>query len=426
MGNFNNMKGAFFLFIVMLMTTMIYAQVDTSSMSADDLFTIARGKAFNGEREEARRLCKLALEKNPNYLEIAVFMGRTYSWDGKRDEARKVFKEVLEKEPAHIEATLAIADVELWDDKPLEALVYLDKCLATYPNNYDLLFKKAKALVNAKRDDEALMVLGRAIEIQPGSKECNDLKQSIKSPKLKHTITVNGAADYYSSYYDPMYYSSIQFGTITKLGSLIGRVNYAHRFGDDGIQPEVDFYPTLWKGAYGYFNYGFTTSDLFSRHRVGAEIFQKLPKSFEISYGLRYLNFGPGSNVTIYTASVGWYYKSYWFSARTYITPSEGTYSRSLNFTARKYFKDANNYLSMIVGGGFSPDARRIQTNAGLDAGNNIYFLKSQKVGLGFQKSVRYNILWTGDVYYSNQELSFSYGEYVQVVGFTTGIKIRI
>lgn len=419
------MQKVFLLVIVFLVSTGIYAQVDTSSMSADDLFTVARGKAFNGEREEARRLCKLALDKNPNYLEIAVFMGRTYAWDGRRDDARKVFKEVLEKEPAHIEATLALADVELWDDKPLEALVYLDKGLAVNPNNYDLLFKKAKALVNAKRENEALLVLGRAVEIQPGSKECIDLKQSIKSPKLKHTISVNGAADYYS---DPnfgrMYYSSVQFGTITKLGSLIARVNYAHRFGDDGIQPEVDFYPTLWKGAYGYFNYGFTTSNLFSRHRVGAEIYQKLPKGFELSYGFRYLYFDSITEVSIYTVSVGWYYKSYWFNARTYITPSEGTFSRSLNLTARKYFKDADNYIGMVAGAGFSPDARRIQTNAGLDSGNNIYFLKSQKVGLGFQKSVRYNILLTGDVYYSHQEQWV--GEYINVVGFTIGLKIRI
>lgn len=419
------MQKVFLLVFTLLISTGIYAQVDTSSMTAEDLYTIARGKAFNGEREEARRLCKMALDKSPNYLEIEVFMGRTYAWDGNRDEARKVYNGVLEKEPVHIEATLAMADVELWDNKPLEALVYLDKCLAVFPNNYDLLFKKAKALITAKREEEALMVLGRAIEIQPGSKECNDLKQSIKGPKLKHTITTNVAADFYSDpNYGTMYYSMVQFGTMTKYGTFIGRMNYAHRFDENGIQPEVDLYPTLWKGAYGYINYGFTTSDLFSRHRLGVEIYQKLRKGFELSYGLRYLNFGPGVDVTIYTLSVGWYYKSYWFNARPYITPSEGNFSRSLDLLARKYFKDANNYISVGAGAGFSPDARRIQTNAGLDADNSIYFLKSQKVALGFQKSIRYNINWTVDMYYSHQELR--YNEYVHVAGFTTGLKIRI
>jgi YaiO family outer membrane protein len=425
------MKRVFFLGIVMLLVQVTLAQVDTSSLNADELFTIARDKAFNGEREEARKLCRMALEKNPNYLEIAVFMGRTYSWDGKRDEARKVFKGVLEKEPAHIDATLAIADVEIWDDKPQDAIVYLDKALAVYPNNFDLLFKKAKALVDAKKDEEALIVLSRAIELKPGNKDCIELRESIRGRKLKNTLAVSLAGDYYTDSdpkIDPMYYSYVQFGTITKLGSLIGRVNYAHRFGSDGIQPEVDFYPRLWKGAYGYFNYGFTISDLFPRHRIGGEVYQSLPKSFEASLGFRNLRFD-SSEVMIYTASVGWYYKNYWFNARTYLTPDKdlGAISKSLNLTTRRYFSDANNYISFAVGGGFSPDTRRIQTNVGLDSGNNIYFLKSQKVTIGFQKSIRYNLLLNGEVYYSNQELSgYRQGQYVQVVGFTAGLKIRL
>jgi YaiO family outer membrane protein len=428
------MKKAFYVCIVMLMAQVLHAQtdtskattrVDTSSMNADELYNIAREKAFNGEREEARRLCKLALNKNPNYLEIAVFIGRTYAWDGKKAEARMAYKEVLDREPSNIEATLALADLELWDEKPLEALAHLDKSLEVFPNNYDLLFKKAKALVSAKRDEEALLILSRAIELRPGSKEAIELRRNIKGRRFKHTVMVNIAGDFYSDdNYKPMYYSFLQFGTTTKMGALIGRVNYAYRFGENGVQPEVDFYPSLWKGAYGYFNYGFTTSPLFPKHRVGGEIFQSLPKSFEASVGLRYMNFTPTIDVTIYTASAGWYYKSYWFNARTYITPDVGTFSRSLSLIARKYFSDANNYIGIGVGGGFSPDARRIQTNVGLDAGNNIYFLKSQKVAVAFQKSIRYDMLLSTEIYYSNQELS--YGNYVKVGGFTTGLKIRL
>lgn len=420
------MKGFMCLCIMIVLSPWVYAQVDTSSLNADELFTIAREKAFNGQREDGRRFCRMALEKNPGYDEIAVFMGRTYAWDGQRDSARLVFQSVLAKEPGHVDASLALADVELWDDKPQEAIGVLDKSLTVYPNRYELIYKKAKALVNAKNDSAALLLLSRAIELQPGCKECIELRQSIKGRKFKHTLTVNVAGDFYENYYDPMYFSYVQFGTTTKLGGIIGRVNYAHRFDDDGIQPEIDFYPGLWKGAYGYVNYGFTTSTLFSKHRVGGEVYQSLPKSFEASLGLRYLYFDPSSDVTIYTASLGWYIKDYWLNARTYITPDFGTFSNSYNFTARKYFADANNYISLQVGAGFSPDARRIQTNVGLDTGNDIYFLKSQRVNLGFQKTIRYNMMLNAEVYYSNQELSFSYGEYINVLGFTTGLKIRL
>ncbi|MES2780019.1 MAG: YaiO family outer membrane beta-barrel protein [Bacteroidota bacterium] len=414
-----------FIFCIFL-ATVADAQMDTTQMGADDLYSLAREKAFSGDREGARRLCSLALEKSPNYHEIALLIGRTYAWDGKKEEARKIYKGILAKEPNHIEATLALADVELWDDKPQDALVALDKCLTVYPNNFDLLLKKAKALIDAKLENEAMMVLSRALEIDPGCVACIQLKQKIKTKKFKHTLSVNAATDVFSAYFDPMYYSSLQFGSVTKPGTVVGRINYTNRFNQSGIQPEVDFYPGLWKGAYGYLNYGFTTSSLFARHRVGGEIFQSLPRSFEASLGLRYLDFGAGNSMTIYTGSLGWYYKNYWFNARTFITPSNGTFSRSLNVTARRYFADANNYIGITAGAGFSPDARRIQTNEGLNPGNNIYLLKAQKIECNLQKSIRYNMNFTLDVYYSHQELSFSYGEYVNVVGITTGIKIRL
>ncbi|MES2558523.1 MAG: YaiO family outer membrane beta-barrel protein [Bacteroidota bacterium] len=418
------MKKTLVLLCIML-TTLVNAQpVDYGSMGVDELYTLARQKAFSGEREEARRLCMIALEKSPNYYEIAILMGRTYAWDGKRNEAREVYKAILIKEPQHLGAIIALAEVEIWDDKPLEAILILDRGLAVYPNNRELLVKKAKALLDAKREGEALMILNQVLDREPGCMECIELKQKIKSTRFKHTLTVNGAVDFFSSDYETMYYSAIQLGTVTKYGTFVGRVNYSNRFNQTGFQPEVDFYPGLWKGAYGYFNYGYTTSTLFARHRVGAEIFQSLPRSFETSLGLRYMDFGAGNTVNIYTASFGWYYKSYWLSARTFITPSNGSFSRSLNITTRKYFADANNYIGVTVGAGFSPDARRIQTNTGLEPGNSIYLLKSQKIECNWQKSIRYNIIFLLDAYYSHQELKVN--KYVNVIGFTTGIRIRI
>lgn len=414
------------LICCLLLSIHVVAQTDSTNLGVDDLYSLARQKAFNGEREEARRLCSLALLKSPDYHEIALLLGRTYAWDGKRDSARVVYRNVLSKDPQHVEATLALADVEIWDDKPEAAIAVLDKCLAVFPNNVNLMAKKAKALIDKKQENEALLLLSRAVELDPGCEECVNIKQKLQTNKFKYTLSVNASADVFSSYFDPMYYSAIQLGSQTRYGTLIGRLNYADRFQQKGFQPEIDFYPRLWKGAYGYLNYGFTTSSLFARHRVGAEIFQSLPRSFEVSAGFRYLNFGSGSTVTIYTGSLGWYYKNYWLSARTFITPGDGSFSRSLNVTARRYFADANNFIGFTGGIGFSPDARRIQTNTGLDSGNNIYLLKSQKIECNWQKSIRYNMNFILDVYYSHQELAFSYGEYVNIVGFTTGIRIRL
>jgi YaiO family outer membrane protein len=412
------------LFIFLLFSVPVWAQTDYTAMGVDDLFKLARENAFNGEREEARKICTVILTKSPGYKDVKILMGRTYAWDGNRIEAKRLFREVLAEDDTYLDAYIALIDVEMWDDKPDVALAEADKALAYHPNNIELLLKKVKVLLSLKREEDALFTLSKIEAIDPACKPCKEIRRSLKAGKFKHTVSASFAMDFYDKVFDPMYYSAIQFGTKTKAGTVIGRINYSHRFGDNGVQPEIDYYPGLWKGAYGYLNYGYTSSSLFARHRFGAEVYQSLPISLEASIGLRYLYFGGSSDVTIYTASLGWYYKNYWFSLRPYITPGNGSFSRSLNFTTRRYFSDANNYVGFTTGAGFSPDQRRIQSNTGLE-NNNIYFLKSQKFEFNFQKSIRYNLTWSLDLSYSHQELAFSYGDFVNVMGFTTGIRMR-
>jgi YaiO family outer membrane protein len=411
---------------LLLLAPAAFAQPDYNTMGVDDLFTLAKEKAFNGQRTEARRICTVILAKSPGYADVKILMARTYAWDGNRSEARKLLKEVTAEDPKNIDGYSSLIDVELWDDKPDAAIAEADRILSVYPNNTDILLKKVKALTDLKKEDDALIVLSRVEAIDPGCKPCKEIRESLKAKKFRHTLSASYGIDFYDKVFDPMHYGLVQFGTKTRVGTVIGRMNYAHRFGSDGIQPEIDYYPGLWKGAYAYLNYGFTTSSLFARHRVGAELYQMLPRSFEASLGLRYLNFGGASDITIYTGSLGWYYKNYWFSLRPYITPDNGSFSRSLNFTARRYFADANNYIGFTLGAGFSPDQRRIQSNTGLENNNNIYLLRSQKAEINLQKSIRYNLIWILDLTYSHQELIFSHGDFVNVMGFTTGFRLRL
>lgn len=411
------------LCILLFCVISIRAQSDYNGKSTDDLFQLAREKAFNGEREEARTICRFILVKSPNNTEVKTLMARTYAWDSKRDSARLLLNEVTKSSPNNLDAYSALIDVELWDDKPEQAIKESDKILKVYPNNKEILLKKTKAQVALKKEEEAAHTLSQIESIDPGCSECKEIRETIAAKHFKHFITGNIAADFYNDVFDPMYYAYMQYGSITKYGTLIGRLNYSHRFDDNGIQPEVDFYPSLWKGAYAYLNYGFTISSLYPRHRVGIEIYQSLPKSLEVSYGFRYMYFDPYSDVLIYTGSLGWYISNYWLNLRIYLTPDKGTLSRSFNFTARKYLSDADSYIGIIMGAGFSPDLRHIQSNDGLSGGNNIYLLGSQNITLTYYQTIKTNLIWNLDINMGRQELEFSHGDFVRYLGFSTGVK---
>src|SRR3989304_3525527 len=255
------------LLVLVCISTPAFGQLDTVKLSSDELFTIAREKAFEGKREEARALCRVVTKRSPCYNDVRILLGSTRAWDGRRDEARKELLIVLDLNPENKDALDALMDVELWDERFEEAYQIANRGLRLYPNEESFLLKKARALKNLQRHDEALFVLFQL--------------------------------------------------------------------------EEVAFYPKIIDGGYCYLSYGYSNSDLFPKHRFGLEAYAKLPKSFEASLGLRHLAFDGGGNITIYTGSLGYYFKSYWISVKPYITPNDGSVSVSFNTTIRWYLLDA-------------------------------------------------------------------------------------
>jgi YaiO family outer membrane protein len=127
----------------------------------------------------------------------------------------------------------------------------------------------------------------------------------------------------------------------------------------------------------------------FPYSRFSIEPYTKLPASFEMSLGFRYLNFDDSrfvvfdaSKVMIYTGSIGKYYGDYWFSFRPYLTPGKDGWSKSVNFIVRRYLSDEDSYFSLILGTGLSPDEQQYAYNPSLS------YLKSNKIALEYQQKI--------------------------------------
>jgi YaiO family outer membrane protein len=398
------------------------AQTDTLKLSADDLFALARQKAFDGRRDEARQLCAALLRRSPSYLDARVLMGRTYAWDQRWDEARGEFRRVLTDVPSHRDALAASLDVELWTEKFQPALRIADEALRVYPSGEEFLVGKVRALTGLGREDEAQLVLNSLEDLNPSLADIATLRRNIKSTAMNSGIGVSYSADRFSDTYGPMNAAFLQLSRRTDYGTLFARLNYAARFGLSGIQIETDLYPRLANGVYAYLNYGYSASDLFPRHRGGAELYTKLPSSLEASIGLRSLYFGPASSVTIYTGSLGLYFGSYWISARPYFIPGDAGLTKSASLTLRKYFGDAENFVSLKAGVGFSADERVVQSTTGF-SGKDIFYLKSQTVGAGWQQSLSTYILFVATLDVTNQEISFNPGNYTTMYSLALGLR---
>lgn len=235
----------------------------------------------------------------------------------------------------------------------------------------------------------------------------------------KNDLSVSLNGETFQKVYDASHGIILSFKRETPSGSLVGRLNYTNRFQTSGIQPEFEWYPVIAKGTYCYVNYGYSASSLFPRHRVGAEVFQGLPLSLEASFGIRYLLFASANEIKLYTSSLGYYVGNFYVVVRGSLMLDADGAGRSLQFLLRKYFSDPDEFAFLRVGGGLSPDQQSVQSALG----PKVYALASQSASIGWQSGFQRAVPIDVQLTWSNQELLFAPGDFVQSYALLIGYR---
>ncbi|RXP63567.1 YaiO family outer membrane beta-barrel protein [Lutibacter sp. HS1-25] len=393
----------------MLISSVLYSQQKSFNGDPDAAFETARKMAFDGQRKQAQDTLLLLLTKYPDYLDIRDFLASTYAWDGNYESARKEFKYVLQKDSDRQTTWVAAINNELWAEVPFSALKMTKEALTYFPNDEELLLLKARAEANSLNPKEALITVDALLKSNPNNQKAIEYKESLSQELRFNAIGFTYNIDLYSEVFDPMQYYTLDYSRQTKYGSIIARVNFNRRFQNNGLQFEVDLYPRIMEGLYAYLNFGFSDSYLFPKFRFGAELYKSLPRSFEVSLGLRTLKYSSTTN--IYTGSVGWYTGNSYLSLRPYITPGDTGTSISGTLTYRLYRSDANNYFGVAGSMGYSPDDYE-QFNDG-NTGNKKANFDSQRIRFGyyFTSNNRKNA-WGAQAGVTHQEISFDQGNF--------------
>ncbi len=372
------------LIFVMLLLSLIISGYAGNAQT----FQEAKDLAYKGEREKARAICREILAKEFD-SDVAVLMARTYAWDGKYDSTRVLIAKVLNLYPTHWDAIDAISDAEYWDAKYADAIKYCDVLLAKDQNDEHFMFKKARILNSMGQTDESANLLESILKINPANAEVRMKLTNIRLDRMKNRIRILYTYDFFdkNSNKDPWHMAALSYGRKTKIGTVIGRVNWAERFGINGFQYEMDAYPSISENNYLYLNAGYSDISIFPKVRAGAEWYHSFPKAFEGSLGMRALYF-TNSETYMFTGTVGKYVGNYWVSLRGYVTPGTSGNSVSGAIQARRYFTDPENYIGLKLGYGISPDDRSHG-----DGTSTYLTMKSQSVRVEYNHL--FNRIWT-------------------------------
>lgn len=392
------MRKSIYVLFIALFTMLVSPKLNAQNLNVDEAFAKARELGFSGKRAEARELCRQILNSSPNYLDVKIFIGRMYNFDKMFDSARVVLNEVLIANPNYADAYVALMDTEIWSNNPENALKLADKGLSILPVPQDeLLVKKARALRNLKKNEEAYKILSDVIESGNRRADILSFSESVKRDLQIKKIALNYSYDEFNKTFSPWHAASLSYSQRTKtFGTLIGRVNYANRFGNNGYQFEVDAYPSLGDGSYLYVNAGYSESSIFPNYRVGSSVYFSLPKSYEIDFGFRYLKFS--NSTTILTGSLGKYAGKFWLNLRSNYAPTSS--SLSFNFTSRYYTKTAEDYFTLTLSSGISPDERE------RDLTTLTSNLNSYRARFSYQHLFNNKLIFNAGIGYASDEIA--------------------
>lgn len=390
-------------FLLLLSTPVLVQAQLTDTVSSDGLLQAARKAAFDQKNYAlAKHYLYKAMGQSPDYADIKIFLGRIHTWTGNTDSARLYFSSVLKNNPGYADAAVAYSDLEYWNDQNGKALAIVDSGLVYHPSDEALLLRRAKILNAMRRYEEANTSVQKLLSINKHNSDAFVLASRIRELASKNKIGFSYDFVHFDKQFaDPWHLVSLDYTRTTRMGSLTGRINYANRFKENGVQYELEAYPHISNIFYSYINVGYSDNvGVFPKWRGGFSLYANLPAGFESDLGVRYLQF-TGSPTWIYTGSLGKYYKNWLFNFRTYVTPSTNVsaVSASYNLMARYYFGGADDFLGMNIGYGLSPDDR--QNAIQLD---NPVKLTTYKAGASFRKKIGGLNVLSADASWYNQE----------------------
>ncbi len=294
----------------------------TPAQAQDDVIVRARAAS----RPEGIKILETHLASSPRDVDARLVYGLLLSWEGRYDEARRELTQVLAQTPGYLDAQVALMNVELWSNHSKEARVLVNAILAKDTGN-----------PHARRAQQQL-----------------DAKTRPWSAGASYT------RDTFSDDRQPWQETAITLGRETRAGSLLARASQSERFGLEDRLYEIEFYPSIRPGTYGFIELGAgDTKALYPTHRLTVDLYQNLGRGFEGSAGYRRLQFS--STTEIYVGTLSKYAGNWLLTAKVFHVPDSVLGStQSYHAQARRYFgAEGTSFVGLGYSHGFSREEPR-------------------------------------------------------------------
>jgi len=349
----------------------------------DEWYAKAENETRAGNWRLSRRYCRLILEEDPDHFPASLLMASNFAFENRFDSARIVSSNLHRAHPNNYDLLDLMVNIEIWNRRYRDALTQVERALAAHPNDENFLYKKAHIQYLARNYSDALRTLDQLLEINPGHEDGIALRNHIlQNRRFRDYVFLE---EHFEWFRDPIksrkLITSAGLAKWTRHGTYIGRISaggdlyYRSReyLADPYAVPpripvfqfEAEAYQDLFPGSYLWLNYAYShKNDFFPLHRGGAEYFQRLPRYFEASLGMRFLYWT--EIALIYTGSLSWLHNRNYLAFRTFFSQPNSRWVNTNILTYRRYFSPRPEYVFALVGyGNYSDDFLHLNPDPG-------------------------------------------------------------
>ncbi|MDT0621489.1 YaiO family outer membrane beta-barrel protein [Croceitalea vernalis] len=427
-----NYQQTYFLLFLIVLGSKVFSQ-DLASMNfEDDNFEEAYELAHEGKYNSAKKILVDNPSSTSENLDALFLLASTYSWNGQYEKARNEFNKILSQDKSKRGVWISAIKNELYAKTNAIALGLANKALVYIEHDKELQrlmdlamegisntkyaekgwYNVETNLKSAKASKKQLKNETKKVSNKKEVAENEEAKSDEIDIESKNRIGVNNGFTIFNERYDPVIFSSVSFRRQTKIGALIPKINYSNRNGVHGLQYDIDFYPKFLKRFYAYLNYGYSNASIYPSQKFGGDIYMNLPNAMEFSAGGRYLSTRT-QTVKAITNSLGYYKGNYYYSLRSFVSPREGNlWSISGNLLVRKYLKDAENFMGVSIGMGFSPELQQLIVGDDL-LSETVLYVESQRINMQYQFTTKKSPnIYRANLGVSRQELAFDSGNF--------------
>jgi len=153
----------------------------TKELNYDQIFFLAREKAFNKEYKTARLLCNYILNELPNHADARTLKGRTFAWNGQYKKAEAAFLNVLKRNPYYSDGYVALLDLYWWSDQDKKSIAIYKKALKNEITNPSVSFKMAKALKRMEDIQQSNSIVDSLLLVYPENQEYKSFKNTLQN-----------------------------------------------------------------------------------------------------------------------------------------------------------------------------------------------------------------------------------------------------